>query len=258
MRSLHIIQGGIENGDKEWLEGAARKPSISDPWTVPSSAVVGDDVVFYVGGFGFFATGRIASTPTPRPDWKNRYGAAIEAIKLVQPPILLPSIRKQLPQLGWARYPRSITTPTRDVSLLVRQLIRNPLTKGTLDLDDTAIGSVSLDALRAVCASMSRGKVATITERNVRVRVRSTYPRLIALKRASGRCEGCREPSPFRTATGPYLEAHHIDRLSDDGPDEPRNVIALCANCHRRAHFSVDAKAFNRFLQKQMTKLEPG
>lgn len=72
----------------------------------------------------------------------------------------------------------------------------------------------------------------------VNVRVRSKVVREYVLARSGGRCESCEEEAPFFTALGqPYLEAHHIHKLSDGGPDHPAFVAALCPNCHRRAHW---------------------
>ncbi len=60
-----------------------------------------------------------------------------------------------------------------------------------------------------------------------------------ALIRADGVCEKCRSPAPFKRKKDetPYLEVHHKVRLSDDGEDSMENVIALCPNCHREAHY---------------------
>lgn len=63
-----------------------------------------------------------------------------------------------------------------------------------------------------------------------------------AVKRRAvdGLCELCRN-SGFKTASGGfYLEAHHVIPLNCGGPDDERNVVAICANDHRRAHFSED------------------
>ncbi|PKM79584.1 MAG: hypothetical protein CVU89_17460 [Firmicutes bacterium HGW-Firmicutes-14] len=59
------------------------------------------------------------------------------------------------------------------------------------------------------------------------------------LERAKGICEECGNPAPFiRTSDGtPYLEVHHIIPLSKDGEDTVENGVALCPNCHRKAHF---------------------
>jgi 5-methylcytosine-specific restriction protein A len=77
------------------------------------------------------------------------------------------------------------------------------------------------------------------------------------LERASGVCEACKLPAPFLTVDGkPYLEPHHIRRLSDGGPDHPLWVIAVCANCHRRAHYSSDAVVFNQELRHVVGLIE--
>lgn len=59
------------------------------------------------------------------------------------------------------------------------------------------------------------------------------------LYRAQGKCEDCKHEAPFNRASDgtPYLEVHHIDPLSEGGDDWVENAIALCPNCHRRAHY---------------------
>ncbi|USE35009.1 HNH endonuclease [Endozoicomonas sp. SCSIO W0465] len=59
------------------------------------------------------------------------------------------------------------------------------------------------------------------------------------LKRANGKCEDCRQDAPFirRKDNTPYLEVHHKKRLADDGEDSVENAMALCPNCHRKAHY---------------------
>src|SRR5690606_2701978 len=108
-----IVQGGVKNGDKAWLERAAMLGRRSGPnWVVPRQARIGDEVVIYIRGFGFFATAKIAASPRSRPDWPNRYGAALTDVRLIEPSVPLETIRRRLPALTWAKYPRSITTPS--------------------------------------------------------------------------------------------------------------------------------------------------
>lgn len=59
------------------------------------------------------------------------------------------------------------------------------------------------------------------------------------LERAAGTCEDCGQPAPFarRSDGSPYLEVHHRLPLAEDGEDTVENALALCPNCHRRAHF---------------------
>jgi hypothetical protein len=59
------------------------------------------------------------------------------------------------------------------------------------------------------------------------------------LIRAKGKCEECKQDAPFERKSNktPYLEVHHKIMLSEDGEDTVKNAIALCPNCHRKAHF---------------------
>jgi len=58
-----------------------------------------------------------------------------------------------------------------------------------------------------------------------------------AKRRANGICQLCGEQAPFDDEHGnPYLESHHIEWLSKDGPDTIDNTVALCPNCHRKMH----------------------
>jgi Predicted restriction endonuclease len=78
--------------------------------------------------------------------------------------------------------------------------------------------------------------------------VRDPAVRKRVLNRASGYCELCGEAG-FRMESGAlYLETHHVIPLSEGGPDDDRNVVALCANDHRRAHFSEERAAIRTKL----------
>jgi 5-methylcytosine-specific restriction enzyme A len=68
-------------------------------------------------------------------------------------------------------------------------------------------------------------------------RERSSAVRGYVLARANGSCEACGEAAPFQRPHGtPYLEPHHTRKISDEGPDHPRWVGAVCPNCHRELH----------------------
>jgi hypothetical protein len=61
-----------------------------------------------------------------------------------------------------------------------------------------------------------------------------------ALYRANGVCGMCKKNAPFKRKVDntPFLEVHHVVPLSAEGGDDTiENVIALCPNCHRRAHY---------------------
>jgi 5-methylcytosine-specific restriction protein A len=75
---------------------------------------------------------------------------------------------------------------------------------------------------------------------------RSRAVRDYVLARADGVCESCGNPAPFIRASGdPYLEPHHIRRLTDGGPDHPRFVAAISPNCHREVHHGAGGATKN-------------
>lgn len=118
------------------------------------------------------------------------------------------------------------------------------------------IDTLPLSDLRAKALAASVGSRNPI-ERRQDYYYRSQAIKLYALKRANGICEGCRQPAPFITPLRkPYLEAHHIRRLSDGGPDDPRWVVAICPHCHRKAHYSEDATSFNKLLAQRAQEVE--
>lgn len=75
---------------------------------------------------------------------------------------------------------------------------------------------------------------------------------------SKGKCERCGQDAPFRGSHGmPFLEVHHVVFLSEDGRDTPDNVVALCPNCHREAHFGPEPDEFRQELQSSVQRLLP-
>lgn len=72
---------------------------------------------------------------------------------------------------------------------------------------------------------------------------RSSEVRRVVLELAAGVCECCSMPG-FKMDNGHiFLETHHVIPLSKNGPDEEWNIVAICPNDHRRAHFGEDRAA---------------
>lgn len=114
-----------------------------------------------------------------------------------------------------------------------------------------------LSTLRERALRAARSRSASSTTKTSTVFERSRAVRDYVLARASGKCEDCGYPAPFQTLSGaPFLEVHHIRRLSDGGPDDPRFMIGLCPNCHRRAHHGADAKIRNQEMLNFVKLLE--
>jgi predicted restriction endonuclease len=61
--------------------------------------------------------------------------------------------------------------------------------------------------------------------------------RTAVVRRAKGKCEFCGKPGFIAQDGKPYLETHHVIFLANEGADRLTNVIALCPNDHREAHF---------------------
>ena len=74
--------------------------------------------------------------------------------------------------------------------------------------------------------------------------------------RASGRCEYCGTLGFAREDGTPYLECHHIIALAKDGADRMANVIALCPNDHREAHFGRRRDELERRMMQNVRSLQ--
>ncbi len=83
---------------------------------------------------------------------------------------------------------------------------------------------------------------------------RNPAVRAAVLKRAAGKCEFCGTASFLKLSGSAYLETHHIISLAKQGPDRLSNVIALCANHHREAHFGRDWQALEAKFQNVLAK----
>jgi hypothetical protein len=59
------------------------------------------------------------------------------------------------------------------------------------------------------------------------------------LERAKGLCEYCGKAGFLKNDGTKYLESHHVIALANEGEDRETNVVALCANDHREAHFGA-------------------
>jgi 5-methylcytosine-specific restriction protein A len=118
------------------------------------------------------------------------------------------------------------------------------------------MNALSLNELRSRALAVSTSSRKPV-ERKQDYFYRSQAIKLYAHKRAAGICEGCKQQAPFKTREGsPYLEVHHLRRLSDGGPDDPRWVVAICPNCHRRAHYAEDYKQYNQYLTQIAQDIE--
>ncbi|HVZ65085.1 MAG TPA: HNH endonuclease [Lacunisphaera sp.] len=108
------------------------------------------------------------------------------------------------------------------------------------DFVDKPEGSIAPDRAK---------KIGTHFKRDPKIRA-------YVVRRARGRCEHCGKVG-FLTQDGVrFIETHHVIGLAKQGPDTPRNVIALCADHHREAHFGVDAAKLEELFLAKLHDLE--
>jgi len=211
MNVLHVVQGGIENGDLDWLKQAMPK-TVSTPWVVPKMARVGDSVVIYVQTYGFIATAQVASVPKPRTDRPNRYGARLTAFRLLRPPIDLDAIRRELPEFKWTRYPRSITTPEPSVAARIWKEVQmrlrhpHPVSRATEDVEsDIASAEPDLSQVEATT------RAALIQARMGQGIFRE---KLLSYWKASCALSGCRVIAALRAShIKPWRHSSNEERL---------------------------------------------
>lgn len=77
------------------------------------------------------------------------------------------------------------------------------------------------------------------------------------LRRAKGMCEFCGALGFLKPDGTRYLESHHVIALAKDGEDRVTNVIALCPNDHREAHFGKKAAQIEQAMISKL-KVIPG
>jgi hypothetical protein len=77
------------------------------------------------------------------------------------------------------------------------------------------------------------------------------------LRRADGRCEFCGQLGFVKPDGTRYLESHHVIALANDGEDRVTNVIALCPNDHREAHFGERRDEIEAQMVLMLNTLNP-
>lgn len=108
------------------------------------------------------------------------------------------------------------------------------------DLDDMPIGNASPQKLTGT---------ATFFPRDSRVRQ-------AVVARSKGFCEYCGELGFERLDGSHFIEAHHIISLAEQGPDTMANVIALCPNHHRQAHFGRNKQQLEAAFLTKLSEIQ--
>jgi len=97
-------------------------------------------------------------------------------------------------------------------------------------LDDLEIGSEAPDRADSIRSSF----------------IRDDKVREYVYSRACGKCEYCGKVGFEKSNGRRYLETHHIILLSNNGKDTIDNVIGLCPEHHREAHYGKSAESLEK------------
>lgn len=87
---------------------------------------------------------------------------------------------------------------------------------------------------------------------------RDSKVRNYVIQMADGKCEYCQSETFAVKGGSNFLEAHHIISLANQGNDSVDNVIALCPNHHREAHYGINGAALEKeFVQIIKNRTRP-
>lgn len=149
--------------------------------------------------------------------------------------------RRSLDPVTWAVTAHDLKTGdytlTRGAHIASPQerIFENKKQSAVDDLSAAPEGNLSPDRAR---------RVTQFIERDQQVRA-------FVIMRAKGKCEHCGIQSFITTSGKFYLETHHVIALCDSGRDTVDNVIALCPQHHREAHYGKDAESLEaKFVAK--------
>ena len=110
--------------------------------------------------------------------------------------------------------------------------------------------ALPVETLMSLATGIRSGPAEIYTAKT-KLRRRNPLLVLAAKTRASGVCQLCGITLDYKDSQEmPYLEAHHIVPLADNGPDELNNMVALCPNCHRKMHIACKEEDIAILKQK--------
>lgn len=82
--------------------------------------------------------------------------------------------------------------------------------------------------------------------------IRDNKVRAYVIGLADGKCEYCGKEGFLMSNDKRYIEAHHIIALSAKGCDVVENVIGLCPEHHREAHYGIGAEKLEEEFVKSI------
>lgn len=84
--------------------------------------------------------------------------------------------------------------------------------------------------------AQDRAEWQNVREREERSYVRDQHIAREAKKAVGYACQICCDHLPNPALSRRFVHAHHIQPLSEGGPDRVHNLVVVCPNCHSRVH----------------------
>jgi len=115
----------------------------------------------------------------------------------------------------------------------------------------------SVDNLYGTLKEVPEGqKNPESNEKTITVYKRDPEVKASVLQSAKGYCELCEDKAFLKSKNNiPYLEVHHLRKLSDNGSDTVTNAVAICANCHRKLHYANNRDELLNDLYNKVSRL---
>ncbi len=214
-------------------------------WSCSKTTRLGNTALVYVARIGVCFEWRVLSDAEKNDKWG--YVCDVEFVKSFDPPITIQELCSAVapgewkpPHLNFRGF-KSIVIPGDILKsiLILRQNVAYSFKDAEENFAREVTKSLQLSADQRRSRLKTANKYPDIKEVATTVFIRNPDVVAEVLIRAKGNCESCGKIAPFERASNrtPYLEVHHRVRLADNGEDSVENAIALCPNCHRKAHF---------------------
>lgn len=217
-------------------------------WSCSRETRAGDQALVYVTGEGISYRWRAISDAEPSGRTAERpwpYACHVEYVDTFAPPVTAKELRDAIPQEEWNAPHAHIRVKAASVILsgVAERIIalRSMLSLREVEerFSKDVAASLKLPPGKRLEQLASAPKLPTKVKVTTEVFLRNEHVVAQVLIRAAGHCEFCKSPAPFAKATDgtPYLEVHHQKWLAAGGEDTVQNAVALCPNCHRKAHY---------------------
>lgn len=243
--AVHVSFGGQDELERlpRYASGRLKPPL----WTLATSAVQDDSVIFYIKSrtASFVATGRVLDDhrqPGDRHGWPGQQMGRVGDISMLSSPVRLRDAATAVPDWKWLTQPhRNVTVPQEHEAAFLAVLGSPPAPRS-----DPAV--IAVENLRREATVLSRSR-----NRGLRDAV---------ITASAGVCVACGtdysavEPARWSSV----LQAHHKRPLHEfDGPVENTmaDLVALCPTCHVLAHLGRgaprSASAVRQSLRRRTT-----